>query len=88
MKDLVNHITPHYAARWREIGTQLDLPSGRLDIIKYDNRDEASLCCNAMLKKWLEVDPSASWEKLITVIESSAVVSDQVLNNKLGMYTA
>ena len=26
-----------------------------------------------MLKKWLEVDITASWEKLFTVIESPAV---------------
>jgi len=28
-----------------------------------------------MLKKWLEIDTTASWEKLFTVIESFAVVS-------------
>ncbi|XP_065888438.1 protein NLRC3-like [Dysidea avara] len=78
LKDLQNHITPHYAAQWRVIGTQLGLPSGTLDIIEYNNRDKAEFCCNAMLKKWLEVDPSASWEKLFEVIESPAVLcSDQ-----------
>ncbi|XP_065918942.1 protein NLRC5-like [Dysidea avara] len=30
-----------------------------------------------MLKKWLEVDPSASWNKLLSVIQSPAVSSDQ-----------
>ena len=83
MKDLLNHITPHYAARWREIGLHLDLPNGSLDIIKYDNRDDASLCCNAMLKKWLEVDASASWKKLITVIESCHSAMHQACN--IGM---
>ena len=77
MKDLMNHFTPHYAAYWREIGTLLNLPSGRLDIIQYDNHDKASLCCNAMLRNWLEVNPSASWEKLFAVIESNTVLSNQ-----------
>ena len=77
LKDLHNHITPHYAVHWRVIGTLLDLPSGILDIIKYDNHDKARPCCNAMLKKWLEVDPSASWNKLLSVIQSPAVSSDQ-----------
>ena len=77
LKDLQNHVTPNYAARWRMIGTQLGLPSGTLDIIEYNNRDRAEPCCNAILKKWLEVDPSASWEKLFEVIESPAVSSDQ-----------
>ena len=59
------------------IGTLLGLPSGTLDIIKYDNRDKARPCCDAVLEEWLEVDPSASWEKLFKVIESPAVSSRQ-----------
>ena len=77
LKDLHNHITPHYAARWRVIGTLLGIPSGTLDIIKYDNRDKARPCCDAVLDEWLEVDPSASWNKLLSVIQSPAVSSDQ-----------
>jgi len=33
---------------------------------------------NQMFKKWLEVDPTASWGKLFTVIESLAPSSDEV----------
>ena len=77
MKDLHNHITPHYAAHWRVIGTLLGLPSGTLDIIKYDNRDRAEPCCDSILETRLEVDPSASWNKLLSVILSPAVSSDQ-----------
>ena len=77
LKDLHNHITPHYAARWRVIGMLLGLPNGTLDIIKYDNRDKAEPCCDAVLEEWLEVDPSASWGKLLEVIVSPAVSSDQ-----------
>ena len=54
------------------IGTQLGLPNGTLDIIEYDY-NKAVPCCNAMFKKWLEIDTSASWEKLFKVIESPAV---------------
>ena len=28
------------------------------------------ICCDGMLEEWLEVDPSASWEKLLKVIKS------------------
>ena len=72
-KDLQQCFTPQYAAQWRVIGTQLGLPSGTLDIIEHDNHDKALPCCNAMLKKWLQVDTTASWSKLFTVIESPAV---------------
>ena len=73
LKDLYQHITPQYAADWEAIGTLLGLPSATLDIIEHDNRDKAKQCCNAMLRKWLQVDTTASWGKLFTVIESPAV---------------
>ena len=72
-KDLQQCFTPRYAAQWRVIGTQLGLPSGTLDIIEHDNHYKARECCNAMLKEWLQVDTTASWRKLFTVIESPAV---------------
>ena len=59
------------------IGTQLGLPSGTLDIIEHDNCHKASSSCNAMLKKWLEVDKSATWNKLLTVIHSPAVSTEK-----------
>ena len=73
LKDLYQHITPQYAADWEVIGTLLGLPSGTLDIIEHDHMHKATRCCNAMLRKWLEMDTTASWRKLFTVIESPAV---------------
>ena len=55
------------------IGSLLGLPSGTLDIIEHDHMHKATHCSNAMLKKWLEMDTTASWSKLFTVIESPAV---------------
>jgi len=77
LKDLHNQITPNFAAHWRTIGILLDLSNGTLDIIKYDNHDKARLCCDAMLEEWFEVDPSASWEKLLKVIETLVVSRKQ-----------
>ena len=73
LKHLYQHITPQYAADWIVIGTLLGLPSGTLDIIEHDHMHKATRCCNAMLRKWLEMDTTASWRKLFTVIESPAV---------------
>ena len=82
LKDLHNHITPHYAARWRIIGTLLGLPKGTLDIIEHDNYHKAEPCCDAVWEKWLEVDPSASWNKLQSVIHSPAVSASDTTPNK------
>ena len=73
LKDLHHYITPHYATQWRVIGTQLGLPSERLNSIEYDHMFRAKPCCNAVLKNWLQVDTTASWSKLFTVIESPVV---------------
>ena len=62
------------------IGVLLGLPSEALDIIENDNRDKAESCCNAMLKKWLQVDITASWEKLFTAIESPAMSIGEVVD--------
>ena len=73
LKDLQQFVTPHYALQWRVIGTQLGLSSETLDIIEYDNHYKTIPCCNAMLKRWLQMDTTSSWEKLLTVIESPAM---------------
>jgi len=67
------HFTPRYAAKWKVIGTLLNLPIGKLDIIEHDQYFSAEPCCNAMLKEWLKMDTTASWEKLLTVIGSPVV---------------
>ena len=69
LKDLYVHFTPQYALKWKVIGTLLGLASEELDIIEHDNRDKVKPCCNDMLKKWLEMDSTASWGKLFTTIE-------------------
>ena len=73
LRDLYQHITPQYAADWKVIGTLLGLPSGELNAIEAGYPTNVKWCCNVMLEKWLEVDTTASWGKLFTVIESSAV---------------
>ena len=77
LPDLYEHITPQYAVKWKVIGTLLGVAGERLDIIEHDNHYKAETCCNDMLKWWLRVDPTASWGKLFTVIESPAVSSDE-----------
>ena len=59
------------------IGALLGLPREELKIIEHENYHKAVPCCNAMLDKWLEVDLSASWMKLLEATESPAVSSDQ-----------
>ena len=79
LKDLYQNITPHYAADWKVIGTLLGLPSGELKAIEAGYPTNVKWCCNKMLERWLEMDPTASWDKMCRVIESPAV-SHSALN--------
>jgi len=78
LKELENYVTPHHAAKWREIGTQLDIGKGTLDAIEHDCYHKAVPCCNSVWEKWLEVDDFASWKKLLDIIQSPAVLGSQV----------
>ena len=86
LKDLYQHIAPQYAADWIVIGTLLGLPIGTLDIIEHDHMHKATRCCNAMLKKWLEVDTAASWGKLFSVIESPTMCCSALNTGGLALW--
>ena len=82
LKDLYQHITPQYAADWKVIGTLLCIPNGELRAIEAGYPTSVKWCCNQMLEKWLEKDITASWEKLLTIIESPAVSTAPNLGNQ------
>ena len=73
LKDLYQHITPQYAADWKVIGALLGLPSGELKAIEAGWPANVKWCCNQMLEKWLEMDTTASWEQMFTIIKSPAL---------------
>lgn len=75
LKDLQNLITPKYAAYWKVIGTSLGFENGYLDAIEYAFPINNFWCCNKLLEKWLETNTTASWKKLIQVIDSPAVTA-------------
>ena len=78
LKDLYQYITPHYAAEWKIIGSLLGLPNGELKAIEAGYPTNVKWCCNQMLEKWLEMDTTASWDKMFRAIESPAVTISPV----------
>ena len=74
MKDLHQHVTPHYAAHWKNIGIQLDcIQSGELETIEATWPTNKIWCCDQMLEMWLRKDPSASWSKIRSAIEKAVI---------------
>ena len=77
LRKLYEYITPTYAADWKVIGEFLDVPTGELNAIEAGWPINTKWCCNQMLEKWLDMDTTASWEKICAAIESPAVSSNQ-----------
>ena len=74
LRDLYQYITPRYGAYWEVIGELLGLQTGALRIIEAEWPTNIERCCNKMLKKWLDIDITASWQKMFAAIESPAVL--------------
>ncbi|XP_065904422.1 protein NLRC5-like [Dysidea avara] len=68
LKDLCNTVTLEYGAHWKEIGTLLTLRRGILDMIEKDHQKTEDRC-NDMWREWLDYDTTASWGKILEVIE-------------------
>ena len=71
LHELHKKIVPVCAAKWEDLGKGIGLSPHELDIISenhsyHPRRSEE--CCKAVLKKWIEKDLDASWNKIETVI--------------------
>ena len=67
-------VTPQYAAKWRVIGSLLDLNGSALEIIEHDRGRSAINCCSEMWGTWLDKDTSATWNHVLTVLEHKTVI--------------
>ena len=73
LRELNNLITPNYAYCWEDIGIGLNLPYATLQAIERDYNKVNQRCTN-MLAMWLQKDVNATWQKILEVIDSPAVV--------------
>ena len=77
LKDLHNHVVPHIADKWEDLGVQLldDSQVDQLDIITADHPQDAVKCCKLMLKKWLKASTDATWNQLLRALCKIELVS-------------
>ena len=71
--ELHKHVVPKYAAKWEDLGAQLRIPEHHLKAIKTNKANHPShveQCCKAMLIKWMEITPQATWNELHMAINS------------------
>ena len=73
LADLYRDVVPVYAIHWEELGIKLGLKEHHIATISCDNAynpNRTVNCCKSMLNKWLEIDSSATWDKLRNVIRT------------------
>ena len=71
IKEINNYgIRDGVATDWHNLGVQLipDHLQRQLGIIRADNPGDAKECCTIMFEYWLQVDTTASWNKLIEAL--------------------
>ena len=65
----------HMAPNWYEVGAMLlDVTQeSELNLIQATYGSDAKKCCLAMLKKWMNTHPEATWHHLVTALRSPGV---------------
>ena len=53
----------------KELGTYLNIPSGKLDEFRHNNMGDVKGMLIDVLNYWLETDPRKSWSKLAEAVE-------------------
>ena len=69
MSELHDHVMDAVASHWLDLGIELDSQFDKLEIIERDHHRDLKECCTAMLKHWLDVDKTVSWDKLIAALK-------------------
>ena len=76
MRDLHNIITPKVANEWYNLAIQLfdesQLP--RLDEIRDTNPNDRREGCREMLRYWLDITPTATWDDLFCALRSPSLL--------------
>ena len=58
------------AAKWHELGIQLEIPPATLNTIEYNYRHNVQRCMTDAITTWLQNTPDSSWAKLAEAVEA------------------
>ena len=83
LQHLNAHVRPLIADVWYDLGLQLLDPEdkSRLDTIKANKPGDADGACTEMFSLWLQKNPSASWNSLISTIRGPGIRKHDVAHN-------
>ena len=58
------------AAKWYQLGMQLEIPPATLSTIESDHRCDTERCLTEVINRWLRNAPECSWAKLAKAVEA------------------
>ena len=63
-------MVPSVATKWYDLGLQLLDPkhAKELNVIEADTRDNVATCCRKMFSRWLNIEESPTWHKLLKAL--------------------
>ena len=70
MREIRNELSEVAAAKWYQLGVQLEIPLATLSTIESDYPHDAQRCMTEILNWWLHNAPECSWEKLTEAVEA------------------
>ncbi len=80
----MNYVAAEIPAKWRAVGTQLNLSIGKLDQIEYDHRGSCDRCFSNVFSLW-ERQPNRAlpyeWLSLYEALRSPQVSENKIANN-------
>jgi len=67
-------VVPKWASQWKKLGIQLKLAHYLMDNIELDyHNDGCESCCSKTFAEWLDSNPVATWNDIITALDELAV---------------
>ena len=70
LSELGKYVKVDVAPQWYDLGVQLlnEEQAKKLNVIQSDHPKDSDKCCTALFNYWLEVDTTASWDKLMMAL--------------------
>ena len=72
-KHLAHYVIPYCATQWKVLGDILGIPSHKIDSIEKNYHYVVEDCCRELLHFWLQSNTEASWQVLLSALNSPAI---------------
>ena len=70
ISELCKYVKVEVAPQWYDLGVQLlnEEQVKKLNVMQSDHPGDSEKCCTALFNHWLQVDTTASWDKLMMAL--------------------